>query len=86
MNDGTTDYCESIDAAADVLEVETTGKTVTADIIVRNPNTVIRSASQVFTDNAAANNNLVGSTTMQNLVLYEDGYALRVNGENDPLF
>ena len=73
MNDGTTDYCESIDAAADVLEVETTGKTVTADIIVRNPNTVIRSASQVFTDNAAANNNLVGSTTMQNLVLY-DGY------------
>ena len=23
---------------------------------------------------------------LQNLVLYEDGYALRVNGENDPLF
>ena len=23
---------------------------------------------------------------LQNLVLYEDGYSLRVNGENDPLF
>lgn len=73
ISDGTDTFCESINADAATTEVTTNGKTVTADIIVQNPNTVIHSETQVFTDNAAANNNLVGGTSMERLVLY-DGY------------
>ncbi|MBQ3780748.1 MAG: hypothetical protein II801_03060, partial [Bacteroidaceae bacterium] len=73
VSDGTDTFCESINADAATTEVMTTGKTVTADIIVQNPNTVFHSEAQVFTDNATANNNLVGGTSMERLVLY-DGY------------
>lgn len=72
VSDGTTTYCQSINADASTNEVTLDGKTVTADIIVANPNTVFYSPSPVYTDNAIANNNLVNSAQMSNLVLYDD--------------
>ena len=73
VSDGTNTFCQSINADANTKEVTLDGKTVTADIIVANPNTVFYSPSPVFTDNAIANNNLVNSAEMNNLVLY-DGF------------
>lgn len=69
LSDGTDTYCESVNAPATALEVTTTA-TVTADIIVRNPNTVIHSPSLIYTaSDMPCDNNLVGNATMQNLVL-----------------
>lgn len=71
VSDGTNTYCESVNADASTTQVNTT-KTVTADIILANPNTVIKSEKQIYTDCAEANNNLVAETSMKNLVLYDD--------------
>ncbi len=71
VSDGTDTFCESVNADA-VTTVVNVSKTVMADIILANPNTIIYSADKVFTDNMAANNNMAG-TTVYNLVLY-DGY------------
>ena len=73
VSDGTNTFCESVNTDIVTNEVTVT-KTVTADIIVANPNTVIVSQDKVFTDNNAANNNLVAGNSIDNLVLY-DGYS-----------
>jgi len=73
ISDGTTTFCQSINADASTNEITLDDKTVTADIIVANPNTVFYSPAPIYTDNAIANNNLVNTAEMNNLVLY-DGY------------
>ncbi len=72
MSDANGTYCESINADANTFEVSTTGKTVTADIVLANNNTLILSPTQVYTDlGTAADNNLVGGTSMESFVLYD---------------
>ena len=79
--DGTV-YCESIKTTdATQTEVTTTGKTVTADIILANPNTIIKSANKIITETGDLENNLVTTgNTMTQLRIY-DKYNLGVTSD-----
>jgi len=66
-------YCESIKTTdATQTEVTTNGKTITADIILANPNTIIKSTGKITTETGDLENNLVTTgNTMTQLRLYD---------------
>ena len=73
ISDGTTTYCESVkttDTEANLIE---TTLPVTCDIILANPNTVVKSTNPIYTPSGRMNNNL-SDLNIDNLMLY-DGYS-----------
>lgn len=73
-SDGT-EYYESVSTSDTEDNLVETTLPVTCDIIVANPNTVIKSPKAIYTSSGALNNNLTDSS-ISNLVLY-DGYSFR---------
>ena len=79
VSDGTQTYCQSINAAANTNYVELS-LPVTADVIVANPNTVIKSDRLAIGAKAVLNNSITDGQ-MISMVLY-DGYDFD-DGGND---
>ncbi len=73
-SDGTA-YYESVSTSDTEDNLVETTLPVTCDIIVANPNTVVKSAKAIYTSSGALNNNLADNS-ISNLVLY-DGYSFR---------
>ena len=75
ISDGTTTFCESVKTSDTENNLIETSLPVTCDIIVANPNTVLKSTKPVYTPSGRMNNNL-SDGSMESLVLY-DGYSFR---------
>ena len=81
-------YCTSLDATSYTRTVgdgkgtiNTSNFVVTADIILENPNTILRSTGKVPTAAGDMNNNQYNSSRITKLVLY-DGYDFTNSGDN----
>ncbi len=81
-------YCTSLDATSYTRTVgdgkgtiNTSNYVVTADIILENPNTILRSTGKVPTAAGDMNNNQYNSSRITKLVLY-DGYDFTNSGDN----
>ncbi len=73
ISDGTTTYCESVKTTDTEANLAETTLPVTCDIILANPNTVVKSTNPIYTPSGRMNNNLSDSN-IDNLMLY-DGYS-----------
>ncbi len=79
ISDDKQTYCESVNANANTPYVEVTHP-ITCDVIVANPNTVIKSSQLVLGANSVVNNTITDGK-MNSMVLY-DGYDFD-DGGND---
>ena len=75
ISDGTDTFCESVAATGIEDNLIETTLPVTCDIVVANPNTVVKSPNPIFTASGQLNNNLTGGN-IKNLQLY-DGYSFK---------